>query len=479
MDCSKEELHPENINHQINHNQMIKLVTISAIFFLQIAVAQTKTEKFDSLFDNLAKEGSFNGNVLIAEKGKVIYQKSIGYADIKTQEKLTSNSVFELASVTKQFTAMAVVLLQKQGKLSYDEPISKYLPELVRYKDITIKNLLNHTGGLPDYMDLMSKEENHGDFATNQTIIDLFAKLQPPVLFKPDEKFEYSNTGYALLGSIIERASKMSYGEYLHQNIFKPLKMKNTRVYRRWYKPEKIDNIAKGHIYSDSLQKMIFPDDMGKDYYTVYLDGIVGDGMVNSTTSDLLLWDRALYTDKLVNQKDKDLIFSSYTTKDNEASNYGFGWQISSSEVYGKSVAHSGGWSGYVTYIARYLDHDYTIILLQNAMSKTTRIPNKQVKNILFGTLYEADPKKIEPMAGLYKNEKGEDKELLFEQNKLYVKMDQEHKLELIPISENKFIADGFQPEVFYEFIADNNKITKYIVTQPQKALRKEAVKIK
>jgi len=458
---------------------MIKLVTLSALFLVQAAIAQTKTEKLDSLFMAVEKDSSFNGNVLIAEKGKVIYERSVGYADFKTKEKLKSNSVFELASVTKQFTAMGIVLLQKQGKLSYDDPISKYLPELSMYNDITIKNLLIHTGGLPDYMEMMSQEENNADFATNQTIIDLFVKLKPAVLFKPDEKHEYSNTGYALLATIIERASKQSFGDYLQENIFKPLKMKDTRVYRRWYKPERIQNITHGHIYSDSLKQFIFPDDMGKKYYTVYLDGIVGDGMVNSTASDLLLWDRALYTNKLVNEKDKELIFSSYTTKDKLPTNYGFGWGISSSEIYGKVASHSGGWSGYVTYIARYLDRDYTIILLQNVSSRKTKIPQKQVKNILFGTLYKADRKKVEKVAGTYKNEKGDERELFLDQGKLYVRLNPESKIELIPIAENKFLADGYQPEVFYEFVADNNKIAKYIVTQPQLSVRKEAIKIK
>lgn len=459
---------------------MTKLFTISAIFFLQLAFGQTKVQKLDELFNTLEKEQAYNGNVLIAEKGKVIYEKSFGYSDIKTQEKLTSNSVFELASVSKQFTAMAIVLLQKQGKLSYEDPMSKFLPELSMYKNITIKNLLIHTAGLPDYMDLISNEEEDlGDFANNQTIIDLFVKRKPEVLFQPDEKHEYSNTGYALLGSIIERASKMSYGDYLQKNIFKPLKMKNTRVYRRWYKQEKIDNITKGHIYSDSLKTMIFPDDLGKKYYTVYLDGIVGDGMVNSTASDLLLWDRALYTDKFVNAIDKELIFSSYVTKDEKQTNYGFGWIITKSEVHGNSVSHSGGWSGYITYIGRYLDRDYTIILLQNAVKRGTGIPQREVRNILFGNFYEPNTKKVEAVAGLYKNEKGEDREVVFEQNKLYAKLDKERKLELIPIAENKFLADGYQPEVFYEFIADNDGITKYVVTQPQLSVRKEAVKIK
>lgn len=137
-----------------------------------------------------------------------------------------------------------------------------------------------------------------------------------------NQQFEYSNTGYAFLASIIERVSKKSFGEFLNQNIFKPLDMKHTLVYRSRYQPQTISNYALGYEADNSGKKVLLASH-GKQNYSYYLDGIVGDGMVNSTLEDLLKWDRALYTDKLVNENDKKLIFSDVTTTNGKASNYG------------------------------------------------------------------------------------------------------------------------------------------------------------
>jgi len=373
-----------------------------------LAYGQDRAARLDSLLTARFNDGSFNGNILVAEKGNIIFEKSYGFANLETGTKLNTNSVFELASVSKQFTAMAIVLLQKQGKLQYDDKISKYIPELAFYGDITVRNLLNHTGGLPDYMELFEKHWDKSKFAVNQDIMDLFAKHKPAAVFSPGEKFEYSNTGYALLATIIERASKKSFGDYLQANIFKPLKMENTLVYRSRYKPQAIKNYAMGYV-TDSIGKLMLPDSFGKAYYTYYLDGIVGDGMVNSTIHDLLKWDRALYTDKLVSQKDKDLIFNGVVTKDGNNTNYGFGWMIPPTDKYGKRMTHSGGWAGYITYIERGIEKDYTIILLQNNGTPKTKIPSADVRKILHNEKLDVaaqaitlKPEELLPYLGTY-----------------------------------------------------------------------------
>lgn len=369
-------------------NSMQAFVAVVLCAITTVTFAQTnpdeKAKRLDSLYSELHAANSFNGNVLIAEKGKVIFEKSYGIANEKAGAKLNSNTIFELASVSKQFTAMGIVLLKKQGKLSYDDDMTKYVPELGDYKGITIQNLLIHTGGLPDYMDLAVANWDKNKIATNNDILNLFKTLKPKKLFEPNEKWEYSNTGYLILGTIIERVSGQSFGGFLEQYIFKPLDMKHTLVYRSRYQPQKIENYALGYGYSDSLKRKITPDEMGKNMFT-YLDGIVGDGMVNTTAKDLLKWDRALYTGKLVNEEDKKMIFSSYPTNDNKGTNYGFGWFINNSKDFGKIVYHSGSWAGYITYIGRDLDHDKTIIILQNNMLKTTALPSKNTRRILHG----------------------------------------------------------------------------------------------
>lgn len=346
------------------------------------AQEKTKADKLDSLFTKNYEDKIFNGNVLIAEKGKIIFQKSFGVADYETKRLLNNKTIFELASVSKQFTAMGIVLLEKQGKLKYDDPISKFIPELSFYKNITVRNLLNHTSGLQDYIGLFQKNWDKSKFATNKDIVTEFAKYKPEINFQPNEKYEYSNTGYALLGYIIEKASGKTFGDYLEANIFKPLGMKNTFVYRSRFQPKVIENYAKGFIEND-FGSIISPDDLGKSYYTYYLDGMVGDGMVNSTTEDLLKWDRSLYTDKLVNEKDKAIIFQGSKLNDGKLTNYGFGWQIGENKEYGKVVAHSGSWGGYTNYIERNLSKDQTIIILQNIDTHKTEVPAQSARKII------------------------------------------------------------------------------------------------
>jgi len=341
------------------------LITIGLLLFNLTFGQSVQYKRLDSLVDSLFKQKIFNGNVLIADKGKIIFEKSYGLADEKTKRKLNSQTIFELASVSKQFTAMGIVLLEKQGKLNYEDKISKYIPELAFYGDISIRNLLNHTGGLPDYIDFFEEKWDKTKIATNQDIVNVFAKYRPKVIFQPGEKYQYSDTGYTLLGSIIEKVSDKTFGQFLSENIFQPLKMKNTFIYRSRFEPKKIENYALGYV-TDSLGYKVLPNSFGKEFYTYYLDGIVGDGTVNSTTEDLLKWDRALYTDKLIDSKDKELIFNSVKTKDGKETNYGFGWFIGNSKKYGKIVYHTGGWPGYLTYIERHLDNDKSIIILQN-----------------------------------------------------------------------------------------------------------------
>ena len=350
---------------------------------------KSKTELLDSLFTALQSKKAFNGNVLIAEQGKVIFEKSYGLADEAAQRPLNSETIFELASVSKQFTAMAILLLQKKGKLQLDDLVSKYIPELEFYGPITIRHLLHHTGGLPDYMDLFQKEWDKTKFATNQDIVNLFAKHKPQADFTPNENFEYSNTGYALLGLIIEKVSKKSFGDFLDESIFKPLKMKKTFVYRSRFAPRKVENYALGYVHDGMLNKVL-TDSFGKEYYTYYLDGIVGDGMVNSTAKDLLLWDRALYSNQLIDENDKALVFKGTTTNDGKLTQYGLGWMLSDREPYGQIANHSGGWAGYTTFIERQLSHDKTIILLQNNSTSLTKIPIVEVRKILYGEKIES-----------------------------------------------------------------------------------------
>ena len=310
----------------------------------------------------------FNGNILVAEKGKAIYQQSLGYADYNTKRMLNDSSVFELASVSKQFTAMGIMILKDRKLLSYENNIKKYFPQLP-YDNITIRNLLTHTSGIPSYEDQFEKNWDRKKIAFNKDIIDMLSQRKDTLFFKPGSKWRYSNTGYALLASIIEKVSGMSYNDFMAVNIFRPLGMNHTFIYNSRRTTKKFpDNYALGFVYSDSLKRYILPDELPAYDMVYYLDGIVGDGCVNSTIGDLFKWDRALNSNKLVSKASLDEMLSPLvqTSPADSTSFYGFGVSVQPKSEKGKIISHSGGWPGYRTLLMRRTGMDETIIILSN-----------------------------------------------------------------------------------------------------------------
>ena len=377
----KDALNNIHINKKVNIMKTIKsTITLLLLMLSLAAFSQKRIQKIDSIFSNLYNTDKFNGNVLIAEKGNIIYKKSFGLANEESKEALNENSIFELASSTKPFTAMAIMILKEQGKLSIDDKITKHLPELSDYSNITIRNLINHTGGLPDYMQLMNTSWNKNKIATNKDVVEILKKLSPDGLFKPNTKVKYSNTGYVLLATIIERASGKTYADFLDTTIFKPLKMTRTFVHNGILSPRKIDNYASGYINVNG--KYILPKNFDRTKFIIWLDGIVGDGSVNSTTIDLLKWDRALYTNILASKESMKEIFSNGILNDGSLTMHAFGWRVLETEPFGKIARHSGGWPGYVTYIERNLINDKTIIILQNHYNRT--MLKQEIRNILY-----------------------------------------------------------------------------------------------
>lgn len=370
--------------------KIICLRTLLLFILVQPTFAQRDAAaRLDSLFTSAYDKGAFNGNVLVAEKGKVSFAKSYGFADFGEQRKLDRGSVFELASVSKQFTAMGIFLLQKQGKLRFEDKLAQYVPELGFYGDITIAQLIHHTGGLPDYMALLEQHWDLSKIATNEDVIRAMAEHKPAADFSPGTKFEYSNTGYMLLGTIIERVSKQSFGAYLKQHIFDPLKMNRTLVYRRRYQPAKVADYAFGYIVDDRGNKVL-PDDSQTDNYVVPLDGIVGDGTVNSNVDDLLKWDRALNSDKLLNAKEREMLFAATTDNSGNEVPYAFGWMVRNDPKNGRIASHSGGWPGYISYIERQIDKDRTVIILQNLQAPGMSSRADKVRKILNGEGFSA-----------------------------------------------------------------------------------------
>ena len=331
---------------------------LTFLFFPFFSFAQQ--QQLDSLF---AAQKDFSGVVLIAENGKPVYQKAFGYREFENKIPLQTTDIFELASVSKQFTAMIIMMLKEKGKLNYDDLVEKYLD--IPYKGITIRNLLTHTSGLPDYQDIMDKYWDKTKVAGNADCIEYLNKYAPPKLFEPGEKYNYSNTGYLLLASIAEKVSGKNFIEMCRKWIFKKLKMKITDI-RTLEEKKATTNFAIGHIYIAERNKYVRADSFPSSDYTIWLGNRKGPGRISSTAADLLKWDQALYTNKLLKQSTLQEAFNPMKLNDGNFSNYGFGWTLRTDSTLGKIVMHTGDNPGYRTQILRYIGRKKTIILLNN-----------------------------------------------------------------------------------------------------------------
>jgi CubicO group peptidase (beta-lactamase class C family) len=331
----------------------------------------------------LAREPDFSGVVLIADHGAPVYFKAHGSRNRDTRTPLETGDIFELASLSKQFTAMAVMMLQEQGKLSYDDPLEKFLTGLP-YAGITVRNLLNHTSGLPDYQEVMDQHWDKSNVAGNAEILEYLKKYHPSARFKPGAKYEYSNTGYILLGSIVEKASGEDFSALLNRRVFVPLGMTTTAL-RTPDQRAALQTFAIGYERQAPAGPLVRADSLRSSDYTLWLGHRIGPGRISSTAGDLLKWDRALYGDRLVSQRTLAQAFTPAKLNDGTLSNYGFGWEIDGQSVLGTIVRHTGDNPGYHNYIGRAIDVDKTVIILCNTPPKDYDAIIKGVNMLLAG----------------------------------------------------------------------------------------------
>ncbi len=353
---------------------------LNLVFLLPAALtAQNKTSTIDSFMQVQAKAG-FSGVLLVSEKSNPIYHKAFGYRDFAQNTPLQTSDIFELASVSKQFTAMIIMMLKEKGKLNYTDPVEKYLD--IPYKEITIRHLLTHTSGLPDYQEIMDRHWDKTKVAGNKEILEYLNRYAPPKLSEPGTKYEYSNTGYILLASIAEKAGKQDFIKLCQKWIFKPLKMRSTNL-RTLRQKATTNNFAIGHIYVAEKQQHIRADSFPSSDYTIWLGNRKGPGRISSTAADLLKWDQALYSEKLVKQSTLQEAFLPMKLKNDSTSNYGFGWMLGLSGSLGKIVMHTGDNPGYTTQIIRYIDAGKTIILLSNNATENFEEIIRPIEKIL------------------------------------------------------------------------------------------------
>lgn len=307
----------------------------------------------DALFLDGRPVAAPGAAVMVIRDGQILKKAGYGMADLERGVPIESDTAFRLASVSKQFTAMAIMLLEEEGRLAYDDPVTGFLPELARFgNDLSIRHLLTHTSGLPDYYDVMVQVSGVERPLTKHAL-DVFSGWGEP-LFAPGERYEYSNPGYELLALIVERASGRSFPDFVEGRIFAPLGMTRSVVM-----DERGPRVAKRAL---GYRKN---GDGFEEYDDDPLNYIFGSGGIYSTVEGLYHWDQALYGEQLVSAETLAEAFRPVRFNSGEAYTYGFGWRLDD-HLGRRRVAHAGGWVGFSTFIARYVDDRFSVIVLSN-----------------------------------------------------------------------------------------------------------------
>lgn len=364
-------------------------IFLSLAFLISFANADERTAKVDKLFAEWDSTVSPGAALAIIQDGKIIYERGYGMANLEHNVPITPTSVFRIGSTSKQFTASCIAILALQGKLSLDDDIRKYLPELPKYeKPITVRHLVHHTSGIRDYLTLGSiaaLTENH--FFTPEDSVELLAR-QKGLNFLPGEEYLYSNSGYFLMGVIVERVSGQSLPDFAQEHIFEPLGMKNTQFY------DDHTRVVKNRAAGYSPTKEGFRIDM------TTLDH-VGDGGVFTTVEDLFLWDQVFYKYKLGKEL-MELIQTPGGLNNGEKLDYAFGLRISDYKGL-KRVSHSGGFAGFRAQMARFPEQKFTVICLANLGTFNPSRLCMQIVDIYLADKFKepgkVPEKKVEPIA--------------------------------------------------------------------------------
>jgi CubicO group peptidase (beta-lactamase class C family) len=327
------------------------VVNVYDVFSQQVA------SKIDSFYRKRVKNDHFNGCVMVAKDGKPIYSAAFGYGNLTYKDTLTTQSSIQLASVSKTFTATAILLLAEQGFLSLDDSVQKFFPEFP-YRDITVRLLLSHRSGLPDYTYWDKYYTGISNpYMTNEQMMKVLITRKPEISCRPDRMFIYCNTNYAILASIVEKATGMTFKKFMHDYIFSPLGMSNSYVFDA--------NEAGTNCCTISY------DSKGRIWKDCAADGVVGDKGIYSSVDDMLKWDNALRTglllsDETLNEAYKPRSLDRYSFAKDKSKNYGYGWRMSKQSDKSYLIYHNGFWHGSNNVFARDLQNGFTVIILGN-----------------------------------------------------------------------------------------------------------------
>jgi len=431
-----------------------RLVLLSALGLAAAAQADELTSKFEQYMDACVAVDHFTGSVLVARDGAVLFSKGYGLANAEHQVPNTPETKFRLGSITKQFTAMAILILQERGKLALEDPIGKYLDDApAAWEGVTIHHLLTHTSGVPSYT---SDPEYGKKMAQPETVKSMIARFKDkPLDFRPGEKFAYSNSGYFLLGAAIEKVSGKSYAAFLREAIFDPLDMKDTG-YDLF--ATVLPRRASGYTRKgDALENAAYLD-MAQPYAA---------GSLYSTVLDLAKWDRALEAGALISEESRARMFTPVKN------DYAYGWTVTTRSGR-KEVGHGGGINGFATHILRYPDQKVCVVVLCNVLPANPARVSHDLAAITLGdpyklprvrTVAKVDPEVYNAYVGRYELAPDVFMTITRDGDRLMAQPTGQASRELLPESKTEFFLKV--PDAQLTFVKnDQGKVTHMVLIQ-------------
>lgn len=434
-----------------NNNTIRIILLLSLVIFPQILIlAQSPDAAFDKLIGNQYKSGEPGAVVLVAEKGRVVYRKAFGMADLELGIAMKPEMVFEIGSMTKQMTAVAVLMLIEEGKLSLQDEITKYIPDYpVQGHKITIHHLLTHTSGIRSYTSMQDWQPLWRKDLTPSEMIDVFKNQ--PMDFAPGEQYLYNNSAYFMLGYIIEKASGLSYAQFLKERIFEPLKMNNSY----YGSHEQIIPLR-----ASGYQKK--EDFVNAEYLS--LTQPYAAGSVMSCVDDLLTWQMAIRDNKLVKKETIQLAFTDYRLNDGKPIHYGYGWVLN--EINDSpTIEHSGGIFGYTTNGIWLPEEDVYVVMLTNRDDFGPSDISTRLAAMAINKPYPSAESSVKlneallrSLEGVFEFEDGSVRKFFVEDGQLMSQKQGSAKFRLIPLSENLFAYENSFSTVEFSTTAGKRK---------------------
>jgi len=432
--------------------------------------SSSEARDIDTLLTGVFKRDEPGGAVIVTRKGETVFRKGYGLADMELKVPIQPDMVFRLGSVTKQFTATAILMLEEQGKLSINDPVTKFLPEYpTNGQTISVEHLLTHTSGIKSYTSMPEWLSKWRTDMSLGSLIDMFK--DQPADFKPDERWLYNNSGYILLGGIIEKASGESYEDFIEKKIFEPLGMKDS-YYDRTEQviPKRVKGYQRGANGFHNAPYM----SMTQPYAA---------GSLASTVDDLAIWDTALWSNRLIKKETLAKAHTPHRLADGRSTAYGYGWSLGDYEGH-RTVEHGGGIHGFATYTLSMPDDGVFVAILTNGSAGPKLSPQRlaiQMAGMAVGKpvrepeAISMTPEQLQRYAGVFSVRENEERTISLEGNQLFLLRKGGPKTEIHPLSETEFFIKDSMTRLGFEL--DSSGSATRLMIRPRSGMVEEAVK--